>query len=198
MQVLRGTFSRSRRTISILALITKRASGSVRITLHAAGRKGTFSVPIQDGRIRVIRRIRASQARLGTGILTIRYSGDADTRPQTVRLRAANNKARLRADRPRITNAGFLRTRGRVTRKARGIVRVQLQYVNRANGVTVTLRRKARIRNGRWRVNSRLSPDLLNQIAQRCGTLHSYTLFTGYIPRRIRGEQFSQEVAPAP
>ncbi|MGI8801282.1 MAG: hypothetical protein ACR2KV_03785 [Solirubrobacteraceae bacterium] len=42
--------------------------------------------------------------------------------------------------------------------------------------------------------NSELSPSLRSQIASRCSTLHSYTLFTGYFPRRIRGEQRSFQV----
>ena len=39
-----------------------------------------------------------------------------------------------------------------------------------------------------------LSAAVLAQIGGRCGTLHSYTLFTGYIERRIRGEMKSYQV----
>lgn len=198
LQLARATFSRKKRTISILAPITKRASGSVRISLNAAGRTKTFSAKVDSkkGRVRITKKIPAAQARLGTGILTIRYPGDADTRAQTVRLRAANGKAKLTVTRPTITPTGFLKASGKVSSRARGIVRVQLEYVNRADGLTVTLRRNTTIKKGRWKLNSRLSPSLRSQIALRCGTVHSYTLFTGYFPRRIRGEMRSLQVLP--
>lgn len=42
-----------------------------------------------------------------------------------------------------------------------------------------------------------LPPAALAQIALRCGTVHSSTLFTGYVPRRIRGEMFNYQVLPS-
>jgi hypothetical protein len=39
-----------------------------------------------------------------------------------------------------------------------------------------------------------LPPDVVGQIAARRGVLHSYTLFTGYLPARIRGEMASFQV----
>ena len=197
----RATFDRRRSTIDIFALITHRASGRVSISLQAARRFTTFTAPIDSarGRIRITRQIPRSQARLGTGIITIRYAGDADTRPQEVRLRAANNPASLTTSRPELTASGFLTAAGSVTRRANGVVRVQLEYVNRADGETVTLERSALINDrGLWSLNASLSPSIRAQIAARCGTVHSYILFTGYRPRRIRGEMFSREVLPAP
>jgi hypothetical protein len=95
----------------LLAPITSLASGQARIELHAAGRRFRFSAPIDsvDGRIRFRRRIPAAQAELGTGILTISYPGDADTRSQTVRLRAASQRAELRLNRPTISDWSCLR-----------------------------------------------------------------------------------------
>ena len=199
LSLARATFNRRNRTIDILAPITGRASGSARITLHAAGTKTTFSAPVdsQNGYIRVIRRIRAAQARLGTGILTINYPGDADTRPQVVRLRAANTPSNLELSRPTITTDGRLRASGTVSARSRGVVRVQIEYVNRAAGQTVTRQFKATINRGRWNLNVALPAAALAQIAARCGTVHSYTLFTGYIPRRIRGEMRAFEVLPS-
>ncbi len=200
MSLLRSTFSRRDSTISILAPITRRASGRVAIRVHAAGRFTNFTAPVDsaNGRIRTVQRVLSSQARLGTGILTLRYDGDADTRPQNVRLRAANNKANLTTTRPIITSNGFLRASGRVTSRARGVVRVQVEYVNRFGGLTVTLERSARISStGRWALNTELSPGIRAQIALRCGTVHSYVLFTGYFPRRIRGEMRSLQVLPS-
>ena len=145
--------------------------------------------------IRFRKRIPAAQARLGTGILTLRYRGDADTRPQTVRLRAANRQAQLRLSRPRIAD-GRLRASGTVSDRARGVVRVQIQYVTA--GTTHTREFKARIDDVRWSLNEQLSATVRTAIAQRTGTLHSYTLFTGYLAQRIRGEMRSYEVLAAP
>jgi hypothetical protein len=197
LSIARATLSRSPNTISILAPITARASGRPSVGLQAARTTTSFTAPIIDARIRVTRPIRRAQAILGTGILTIRYRGDADTRSQTVRLRAANNKARLTSSRPTITSGGRLRASGTTTRRASGVVRVQLQYVRRSNGETVTLERKARIRSGRWSLNEQLSSTVRSQIPGRCGTVHSYVLFTGYQPNLIRGEMHSFEVLGA-
>jgi hypothetical protein len=199
LSLARATISRLNREISILAPITKLASGAASIELHAAGIKTTFSAPVDsaNGRIRTSHSVTRAQAILGTGILTINYPGDADTRPQVVRLRAANNPAKLSATRPIITPAGFLQAQGVVTIRAQGVVRVQLEYVNRVTGVTTTLQYNAKIEGGKWILNVQLPAAVLAQIALRCGTLHSYTLFTGYIPRRIRGEMLSYQVLPA-
>ena len=133
VSLARATFDRSARTISILAPITRHASGTVQVTLRAAGRTTRFDAPIdrRNGRVRVTRPISAAQARLGSGIITITYPGDSDTRAQSVRLRAANTPAALRVTRPRITARGFLRAGGRVSTKARGVVHIQLEYVDR-------------------------------------------------------------------
>ena len=197
LSIARATLLRFSNSISIFAPITARASGRASIGLQAARTTTRFTAPVSDARIRVTRDIKAAQARLGTGILTINYRGDADTRSQVVRLRAANNKANLTSSRPTITSSGRLRASGMTTRRASGVVRVQLQYVRRANGETVTLERKARIRNGRWSLNEQLSSTVRSQIPRRCGTVHSYVLFTGYQPNLIRGEMHSFEVLGA-
>ncbi|HEX8205812.1 MAG TPA: DPP IV N-terminal domain-containing protein [Solirubrobacteraceae bacterium] len=194
MQLLRATIDRRTRTLSILAPITRRASGTVAIQLQAAGRFTRFTAPIdeQTGRVRVTRRIPASQARLGTGILTIAYDGDADTRPMEIRSRAANQKAALSLERPKIVD-NRLQASGTVNPRARGKVRIVLQY--QVGNETIEIRRAPRIRaGGQWGVNSALSKTAQDQIANRVGTVHSYTQFTGYMPWRIRGEQRSYEV----
>jgi len=198
LQIARATFSASKRTIDILALITSKASGSVRISLQAASRTTTFNAPIDSarGRIKTVHSIPSSQANMGTGIITIVYNGDADTRPQTLRSRAANNKANLDAKRPTISADGILRSEGTLTRNARGVVRVELQYVNSIGGATVTLQFNAPISNGRWSLATQLSPAVRAQLATRCGTVHSYTAFTGYLPENIRGESKSYQVLP--
>lgn len=198
LQIARATFSASRRTIDILALITSKASGTVRISLQAASTTTTFNARIDSarGRIRTVRSIPSSQANLGTGIITIVYNGDADTRPQTLRSRAANNKANLDAERPTISADGVLRAKGTVTSRARGVVRIELQYVNSIGGQTVTLQFNAQIGNGKYSLATQLSPAVRAQLATRCGTVHSYTSFTGYMPENIRGESKSYQVLP--
>jgi len=183
--------------LDVLAPITSLASGRVNVELHAAGRRFRFTAPVNsaDGRIRFRQRIPAAQARMGTGILTIRYNGDADTRPQTVRLRAALQKAQLRLTRPTIADNGRLRASGTVSNRARGVVRVQLEYV--FGGQTRTHQFLARISNGRWSLNQQLSQTIRNEIARRTGTVHSYTLFTGYLPARMRGEMRSFQILGA-
>ncbi len=194
LSLARATINRSARVLDVLAPITSLASGRVNVELNAAGRRFRFTAAInsRDGRIRFRQRIPAAQARLGTGILTIAYRGDPDTRPQTVRLRAALQKAELRLARPTIAANGRLRASGTVSNRARGVVRVQIEYF--ADGQTRTRQFNARISNGRWSLNQALSATIRNEIARRSGTVHSYTLFTGYLPARMRGEMRSFQV----
>jgi len=162
-------------------------------TQPAAGRRYRFTVAVnsRDGRIRFRHRIPKAQADLGTGIVTITYRGDADTRPQTVRLRAASQRAELDLGRPTISG-GRVRASGTVSSRARGVVRVQLEYV--VGDRTTTLQFKPPIANGRWSLDQALSQTVRDAIAQRTGTVHSSTLFTGYMPRRVRGEMPSFQV----
>ena len=195
LALARARIYRRERVLDVLAPITSLASGSARVRLHAAGLIYSFSARINegDGRIRFRKRIPRAQAQLGTGILTITYRGDADTRPQTVRLRAASQRADLRLSRPTIS-VGRLRAAGTVSKRARGVVRVQIQYVTA--GETHTREFKARIADGRWSLNEQLSQTVRTAIAQRTGTVHSYTLFTGYLQARMRGEMRSFQVLP--
>jgi hypothetical protein len=189
----RARLVRRDRVIDVLAPISRRASGDVDVELHAAGIRHRFSATVDsgDGRIRFRRSIPAAQARLGTGIVTVAYPGDADTRPQEVRLRAAAHPAALRLTRPAISG-GRLKVNGAISSRARGVVRLQLQYV--VDKRTVTLRFRARIANGRWSLDERLTDSVRAAISRRDGTVQSYTLFTGYLPRRIRGEMRAFQV----
>ena len=192
--VARARVLRADRRLSVLAPISARTAGVVRAAFQAAGRTESFNATI-DGRrhwVRIDRAIPASQARLGTGILTLVYPGDADTQPQEVRLRAAAQQAKLVAARPRITN-GRLVAGGTINRLARGVVRLQLLF-DPAGEPTKQLEFTAPIRNGAYRFNVPLSAAVRAGIATRAGVVHSYTLFTGYFPRRIRGEMRSYEV----
>jgi hypothetical protein len=93
--------------------------------------------------------------------------------------------------RPRIVG-NRVQASGTVSRLARGVVRLQLEYDR--GGRTQVLRFRAQIRNGRWSLNELLTRSERNGIARRRGTLHSYTLFTGYLQARMRGEMRSFQV----
>lgn len=197
LELARATISRTSRTIDVLAPISTRASGRVSLELYAAGIRHRWTAPIDsaNGRIRTREAIPAPQANMGTGILTITYAGDPDTRPQVVRLRAANVRALLVAERPTLVN-GRLRAQGTVAAAARGVVRVQLEYFS--GGATTTLEKFAPIADGRWTLDTQLTGAEQQAIARRRGTVHSYILFTGYLPARMRGEMQSYEVLGAP
>ena len=197
LQLLRATILPATDQIDILAPITRRASGSVSIELQSAGQRFRWTAPINsiDGRIRSLETIPAAQAQSGTGILTITYAGNAATRPQVVRLRAASTSAVLDASRPTLTG-GHLLDHGTISSRARGVVRVQLEYYS--GGRTTTLQKFARIANGSWSLDAALSADQQAAIAKRQGPVQSYILFTGYFPRRIRGEMLSYQVLGNP
>ena len=193
LQVDRARVLRKDRRLDVLAPITALASGEAEVEFFAAQRRIAFTedVDSDDRRIKFRRAIPVEQARLGTGIVTITYNGDEDTRPQQVRLRAASQKANLDLDRPRI-EAGRLKAKGTISRRAEGLVRVQLQYV--VDDLTETVELRGRISDGRWNIDQALPDSVRKGIARREGTLHSYTLFTGYFERRIRGEMRSFQV----
>ena len=196
LSLARARIVRRERVLDVLAPITRLASGRARVQLHAAGLIFSFGAQINegDGRIRFRKLIPKAQARLGTGIITIAYRGDANTRPQTVRLRAASQRAALRLSRPTLSG-GRLRASGSVSRRARGVVRVQIEYV--VAGRTHGREFKAPIDNGRWSLNERVSHRIRADIARRTGALNSYTVFTGFYNRRIRGEMRFYQVLPA-
>ncbi len=198
LRIARAQVQRTARRLDLLAPITKLASGPVTVDFRAAGRRTRFTQAIDAarGEVRLLRRIPAAQARLGTGIVTLRYPGDADTRPQEVRLRAASQKANLTAGRPTLVG-NRLRASGTISTRARGVVRVQLEYS--VGGRVETVQVLARIRAGRWSLDHRFPADRIAEITQqREGTVHSSILFTGYFPARIRGEMRSFQVLGAP
>ena len=194
LEIAGATVLRSGGRLSVLAPITARASGSVNVAFQAAGITDRFTAPIDSARrrVRINRGLAPAQARLGTGILTLSYRGDSDTQPQEVRLRAASRHASLRASRPTITG-DKLSASGEISQRARGVVRLQLLY-EPPGDTTQTLELVATIKNGRYQFSETLPAELVTSIAARRGVVHSYILFTGYFPNRVRGEMSSFEV----
>ena len=187
---------RSDRALDVLAPITRRASGEVDVDFHAAGRHTRFEVAVdeENGRLRFREDIPRVQAAMGTGILTLRYPGNERTRGQEVRLRAAHRHADLELDRP--TLGRRLRADGTISSRARGVVRVQLSWAT--GGQDRTYEAHARVRDGRWKLDRELPEDVIGALSARDGTVHSYTLFTGYLPARMRGEMQAYQVLGAP
>lgn len=190
LQVLRARVRRGR--LDVLAQITARATGTVRMSFRSGGRSTRFTAPIASGgRIRVDRLLPAVQRRRTTGILALDYAGNARVRPDGVRLRAASGKARLTRDLTRIRDRR-LEVSGTISRTARGIVRLRLAYLE-ADGEVTELTYRARISiprsgAGRWAIRETLPA----RAALVGGQLDIQ--FTGYEPRLIRGEQLSKQV----
>lgn len=89
LTVRRASLSAARRRLVVVAPISARASGAVRVTLRAAGRTLRFRAPVVParGRVTIRRTVGPAIARARTATLTLAYAGDADTAPQTVTVR---------------------------------------------------------------------------------------------------------------
>lgn len=195
MRVARARVLREDRELDVFAPITSRASGDeVDVEFFAAQRRENFTAEVTSGdaeldRIRFREAIPREQARLGTGIITLRYPGNAVTRPQEVRLRAARNQADLEVDEislqgDRLSAAGVL------TDKAEGVVRLELSYLVVA-GQPQVFKTNVKIEDGRWSVeNVQVPPEIAQTGA------YVSVLFTGYFERRIRGEMVSYQILP--
>ena len=184
LNVARLRIARRSRTLELNGSVTSQATGNVDMTLSSPGRTTKLSAPIRNHGFSLRSKIPAAQARLGSGLVTVRYAGDDRTRPLTVRLRAATASARLNVRRPTIAN-GRLKASGTITSRARGVVRVRLELVR--DGAFKTLVFTARISNGRWKLDHKLSSSAMTLIQQRSGTVHSYSIYAGSRSRGISG-----------
>ena len=108
-------------------------------------------------------------------------------------MRAASQPADLDLERPVIED-GRVKARGTISDRARGLVRLQVQYV--VDGQAETVKLRGEIDDGEWEIDEALSPQALDGIARRSGPVHSYALFTGFFERRIRGEMESFQILP--
>ncbi len=195
MRVRRASVLGSDRRLDVVAPITSRASGPVRVTFSADGRSDTSNATVTSGdaelgRIRHREPITRGQARLGTGIVTIRYLGDAGTRPQEVRLRAASRQAELDVEQAGLVG-DRLSASGNVTTHAQGVVRLRLSYLDDEGQPQVWDARAQIGEDGAWALDDSAVPEA----AARCGGYLSI-LFTGYLERRVRGEMLAYELLP--
>ncbi|MCP9490781.1 MAG: hypothetical protein MSC31_13040 [Solirubrobacteraceae bacterium MAG38_C4-C5] len=193
LRVSRSRVLRGDRRLDVLAPITSRARGGVEVTYQGDGRSDTFDAEVTSGdaeldRIRFQESITRGQASLGTGIVTLNYGGDADTRAEEVRLRAASQRAELEVGELSLTGDG-LSAQGSVTGRAEGIVRLRYSYLAPDGSPQVHLARATIQDDGDWELADDEVPP---QLAQ-CGGYLSI-LFTGFFERRIRGEMLAYEL----
>ena len=185
IEVLRAGVTGGR--LDVLAAITAKASGKVRVGYRSAGRTTSFEAPISNGRIRFRQSLPRSQRAKSTGIFTLNYAGNPLVEPDSVTLRAASGKARLALTSSRISSNRLL-VAGTISPRARGVVRVRLAFT--AGGASKSLDFRAKIAAGKWSLNGTLPAA-----AAAAGGQLSIQ-FTGYEPLRIRGEQIARAVAP--
>ncbi len=185
LKVRRAAVRRGR--LDVLAEITRRASGPVQVVFRSHGRTARFAEPIRDGRVRFTRHL-AGRQRRGSGIVSLRWRGDAAVRAASVRLRAADQPARLRVGEAAVRR-GQLVADGTVSPRARGLVHLRLAYP--ATGALQVASFSARIDRGRWHLTARLPPA--------AGEGSYLTVqFTGYRRARggaMRGEQDARQIA---
>lgn len=164
------------------AKVSHRTDGDVvRVSFRANGRRFSFTEHIENGRLRLSRRLPESQRSVSTGIVKIEYAGNERVWPVEVRMRAASRSARF--DRQLLSlQGGVLRARGTVSRRARGVVRMRL-----VTSRGFEWKARARIANGTWRLRAILPPEV------REGGYMTIQ-FTGYRPARIRGAQIAKRV----
>ncbi len=184
LQVLRSQVENKR--LDMLVDVTDRANGDeVVVEFHARGRRYTFTERIEDGRLRFKELLPRDQRSVRTGIVTLRYAGNERVRPDEVRLRAASQQAKLRRTLLSLEN-GVVTGEGRITGRARGVVRLRLTY-DRPDGTVGAWDGRATIRDSYWSVEETLPPE-----AQGGGYLSIQ--FTGYQRRSVRGEQIAKEL----
>lgn len=172
--------------LDMLVDVTDRANGdSVEIEFHARGRHHTFTETIEDGRLRFKELLPRAQRSVRTGIVTIRYAGNERVRPDEVRLRAASRQAKLERSLLSLQN-GVLVAEGRITARARGVVRLRLTY-DRPDGSVGAWDGRATVNGRSWRIEEALPPE-----AQNGGYLSMQ--FTGYQRRSVRGEQIAKQL----
>ncbi len=175
------------RRLDVLAEVTKRASGRVRVSYRSGGVTSRFSAPVENGRIRFKQRLSGRNAAKTTGIFSLAYAGDDDVRADGVKLRAANVRARLRPGAAGIAR-GSLGITGTISKRARGVMRIRLEYLD---GAALERRDfKVPIVDGTWSLFGPLPPAAATDGVQLS------IQYTGSERARIRGEQTSKRVRP--
>jgi hypothetical protein len=173
--------------LDVLMDTTARAEGDeVTIEFEAGGHTSRFTETVEDSRIRFRHRLPGEQRAARGGIMEIHYEGNERVQPVEIRLRAARHRADLQRTHLSLRD-GVLTARGKTSSRARGLTRLRLTY-GRPDGTVGEWHGRARIgAEGQWRLTEELPPQ-----ARQGGYLTIQ--YTGYLPRRIRGEQIAKQV----
>jgi hypothetical protein len=187
--------------LDVYAEISARTNGdAIKVDYHANGRHTKFTETIQNGRLRIDRKLPKSQSRYSTGIVTFTYEGgrygNDYVLPTEVRMRAASGKARLTPDFFVVGKDGRLQAGGTVAKGARGVMRFNATWDRHNNDRAGSWSGQVDIyrdRNGvqKWV----LEPTMLPSPA-RGAVLYLTVQYTGYLPNRIRGEQVAKQLIP--
>lgn len=187
--------------IDLLAEITSRATDTIRGQVRARGRTTRFTIDLaRDGRrrggrltvVKLNRRLAGLSRKARTGIVTLRYAGNPRVRPDDVRLRAASGRSLLRRTSSRIEPDGQLVATGTVGKRAAGVVRVRMGYVEPSGAVrfkTVKAPIRAGANRGSWTLRTQLPAAARSQVQLAIQ-------FTGLMRRSLRGEQLAKRVRP--
>lgn len=173
--------------LDMLVEITKRAAGdTLSFELEAGGDRFRFTAKVpSNGVLKIDRKLPSKMRDQTTGIVEVDYPGNKIVRPDDVRLRAARVKANLERRQAQL-RSGRLEVGGTISDDARGVVRIRYGY-DEADGSVKFLHFRARIKDGRWSIDERLTGE-----AAEGGQLSIQ--FTGYLPERMRGEQTAKQV----
>jgi YVTN family beta-propeller protein len=161
--------------------MTARATGRLRATYVSGGRRTRMTIKLHGKRAWTVAKKVPRGKR--TGIVVLRYEGDARVRPDTLRSRVADGRALLKRGTTAIDGDGRLLARGTISRRARGVVRLRLDPADESP----SLHYRAAIQRGKWSLRR-----LLPSKAATGGQLSIQ--FTGHERRRIRGESLSKAV----
>ncbi len=148
--------------IDALFSITGRATGPLTVDYQAAGRFTRYRLdvgPAREGEkfVRLLDRVAPAQRGRSTGILNIGYAGNDETRPDSLRLRAATAKSRLQLAGVSLTQ-GRLQAGGTVDARVRGVVRLRVTY-QLPDGALAEWSGRSAVRSGRWAVDEQLPPQ---------------------------------------
>ena len=157
LKVLRASFRGGK--LDALFSITGHATGSITVDYQAGGQFARYLValgPARDGekRIALLRPLNARQRKVSTGILNVAYAGNAATKADSLRLRAANNLSRLLQERMSFSG-GRLKVSGSINRNVSGTVRLRATYLA-SDGSLGTWTGSASVSRGRWSLDESL------------------------------------------
>lgn len=173
--------------LDVRARISPLATGNIHVTYKAAGTTTAFDIPVTGAAaVHIKRTLPLAQRTKRTGVYTLSYEGSPVVLPETVKLRAAPHRAKLKRTASSIVG-GKLRVAGTISTRARGFVRVRLSY-SPIEGVVRTLDYRAKIHKGKWSLKRGLSSEAASfpgQLAIR---------YPGSAAKLICGEQVAQAV----